>query len=204
MPKRLELIGQRFGRLTVLAFEDFQNRHSRWRCRCECGRSHVAMGGHLKSGLIQSCGCYARERTIADNTTHGLSRVNGKWTPEYATWRRMKERCHNPNNPHFADYGGRGIIVSPLWREDYPEFFAHVGPRPSPQHSIDRINNDGDYAPGNVRWATRSEQSLNTRKAGYGRWHDLDDRTISLQSIADHLAMPRMSLKLLLQRAGIM
>lgn len=85
-------------------------------------------------------------------------------TPEYAAWRGMIERCLNPNDERFKDYGGRGIKICPAWRNDFVSFLMEVGTRPSPKHSIDRIDNDGDYEPGNVKWSTAKEQASNRRR----------------------------------------
>lgn len=98
--------------------------------------------------------------------SHGHTR-NRSFTPEYCTWASMIDRCHRPGNKQFHNYGGRGISVFDRWRGrgGFIEFLAHMGPRPSPKHSLDRINNDGNYEPGNVRWATQAEQASNTRVA---------------------------------------
>ena len=93
---------------------------------------------------------------------------NASNTPEYRTWAGMKNRCLNPNNPRYKSYGGRGISVCSEWIESFSAFLSHVGLKPSPLHSIDRINNDGNYEPGNVRWATAKEQARNTRVYGKG------------------------------------
>jgi len=93
---------------------------------------------------------------------HGAAR-SGRATPEYRAIRRAVDRCHNPNNPDFRIYGARGIVVCAEWRADFAAFFAHVGPRPSSKHSLDRIDVNGNYEPGNVRWATATEQALNRR-----------------------------------------
>lgn len=93
---------------------------------------------------------------VMDGKSVAMSR-----TVEYATWMRMRHRCENPSNKRWNRYGGRGISVCAEWRHSFAAFFASVGPRPSPQHSLDRINNNGNYEPGNCRWATRSQQSSN-------------------------------------------
>jgi hypothetical protein len=97
------------------------------------------------------------------NTTHGHA-ASGR-TPEYNAWVSLNQRCKNPKNPRWKDYGGRGVTVCARWRDSFEAFLADMGPRPSSEHSIDRINNDGNYEPGNVRWATRAEQYANRRPA---------------------------------------
>src|SRR3954468_10898783 len=96
------------------------------------------------------------------NTSHGNDR-RGLRTPEYQAWLRMKKRCFNPRSKDYADYGGRGITVCDEWKDDFAAFMAHIGPRPSPVHSVDRIRNSEGYRPGNVKWSTRTEQSRNRR-----------------------------------------
>jgi hypothetical protein len=100
----------------------------------------------------------------ATQTKHGHNR-RGNVAPEYWIWHSMIQRCHNQNNKQFGFYGGRGIAVCREWRESYSAFFSHIGHRPSPKYSIDRIDNDRGYEPGNVRWATSREQARNTRRA---------------------------------------
>jgi hypothetical protein len=162
--RRLAAIaGQEFGRLVVtVPFVDVSaGGHRRAEVRCGCGTVRLYNIAKLLSGAVVSCGCYRKERIAAQgraNKTHGKD-----GTPEHRTWTSMVYRCHNPRAAGYHNYGGRGIRVCDEWRESFDEFLKHIGPRPSAKYSIDRINNDGNYEPGNVRWATRTEQSRNRR-----------------------------------------
>ncbi len=156
-----DLTGQKFGRLTVLLLEPVRMRGGarRWRCRCDCGNETVVVTGSLKRGMSRSCGCFKLERLAECFRTHGSSRTGIYWV-----WSGMIQRCCNPKSKYFHNYGGRGITVCREWRESFEAFQASVGPRPSPKHTIDRIDNERGYEPGNVRWSTRKEQNNNTRK----------------------------------------
>lgn len=166
MPALLDLTGQRFTRLTVLGRAGLTgNRHPAWRCRCDCGNITVVGGGELRTGNTRSCGCYRRdvmpELSRKNSTTHGHS--VGSLANEFRIWVGMIMRCTNPKDTSYSNYGGRGIVVCERWRS-FDDFIADVGPRPSRRHSIDRHpNNDGDYEPANVRWATDVEQARNKR-----------------------------------------
>lgn len=154
----MNLAGRVFGALTVVAlgapYRPSKGQSQRqWVCACLCGKTTVVRTGHLTSGATKSCGC------MRTSGSHGQSR-----TTLYRLWSSMKQRCLNPNAPEYRSYGGRGIEVCPAWRESFVQFRHDVGPRPSPSHELDRIENDGHYVPGNVRWATRAEQCANTRK----------------------------------------
>lgn len=158
--KKIDLAGKRFGRLAVLERAPSATKDIRYLCLCDCGESVVTTGNNLRRGKSKSCGCWRKIAPTLFNTTHGM-----KDTPEYRVWTSLKTRCTNPAAKSYPDYGGRGISVSPEWEKDFKAFFDHVGPRPSRNHSIDRIDNDGNYEVGNVQWATREEQRRNRRDA---------------------------------------
>jgi hypothetical protein len=149
---------QRYGRLTAIEFIDSNaTRHARWRFKCDCGREHIAFARNVRSGKVSSCGCYNHEKHSRGRLTHG--RVG---TPEYEAWRAMRRRCLNPTDGSFSNYGGRGITICERWGT-FETFFADMGERPSPSHSLDRIDNERGYEPDNCRWATHAEQARNRR-----------------------------------------
>lgn len=142
----IDLTGRRFGDWIVIARgENAKLGVPRWLCECACGARRLVRGPHLRNGVSRSCGAatsYPEERAI---------------------WRGIKSRCFNEKSSSYADYGGRGITVSPAWVNDFPAFLAHIGPRPSAEHTVDRIDVNGHYEAGNVRWATSLEQMNNKR-----------------------------------------
>ena len=156
MPAPLNLTGQTFGRLVVLDRSHRANGQSwKWRCRCECGRTVTVQGSILKAGLTRACQSCAN---AASNTTHGLSD-----TPLYRRWQAMKARCGNPNNKHFANYGGRGIAVCERWATSFENFAADMGPTFDPSLELDRVDVNAGYCPDNCRWADRVTQQRNRR-----------------------------------------
>lgn len=166
IPRRLiDMTGAVIGGQTVIA-QDGIDRHgqARWSARCVCGSVRAVAGGKLRRGEAGSCGCQKPQKLAVAHTRHGAA-AGGKLTPEYRVWSGMIDRCERPSFSQFADYGGRGIRVCEEWRHDFAAFLAHIGPRPSSQHSIDRIDNARGYEPGNVRWATKTEQNRNKRNS---------------------------------------
>jgi len=178
--KRLDLTGKILDSGVVVTSPAGTSIHgkSQWNCACFCGMPFVALGSELRSGHTKSCGCYSRSGTFT--TVHGQrSMTKGSKQPSeiYTLWINIKARCLNENHPAYPDYGGRGITMHQCWENSFTTFFADIsatiGPRPplvegyERYWSIDRINNDGNYEIGNVRWANPTQQKLNQR---HRRW----------------------------------
>jgi hypothetical protein len=159
MGKIKDMTGQRFGRLLVTAMAPARIAgEAAWVCSCDCGAIVTVRGYSLRSGDSKSCGCLKNALLVQRSKTHGL-----RATSEYGSWSMMKNRCLNPRTPAFADYGGRGISVCPQWVNSFETFLSDVGKKPSSGHTLDRIDNDGNYEPGNCRWSTYNQQARNRR-----------------------------------------
>jgi hypothetical protein len=163
-------IGDRFHRLTVRRLgEPAADGHARYLCACDCGQSALVLTSALLRGKTKSCGCLRAEKAARSMKlnrrelgSHGMAPRAGPH-PLYSTWAGMVARCTNPRHEKYPLYGARGITVCQRWRNDFAAFLADMGERPSPKQSLDRIDNSGNYEPGNVRWATPVEQARNRR-----------------------------------------
>lgn len=160
--KKLDLVGLKFGKLTVLSELKERNPHGKvlFHCKCDCGNEVNVIGTKLKNGWSKSCSCLqketVKERSKTDNKKHGYCK-----TSIYNTYHAMISRCYNDKNESYQYYGAKGIKVCDRWLESFENFLADMGEKPSENHSIDRINVFGNYEPSNCRWADKLEQENN-------------------------------------------
>lgn len=185
--KRLDVpIGTRYGDLVVIGEASSRKSPSGsvkryFLCRCDCGVELEVRFNNLQRGKTRSCGCYVPPVTQFAANYHGM-----QGTPEHGIWRGMKKRCYSPSEKGYRNYGGRGIKVCDRWRSSFKAFYEDMGPRPSKDHSIDRIDGNGDYEPGNCRWSTRKEQNRNRRDNRIGTFQG---KTMCLKDWADQYHM---------------
>jgi hypothetical protein len=157
-----------------------------WLFKCDCGNEITAAGALVRFGSPKSCGCSTEALKAAKVTKHGGAKRAGH-APEYAVWAGMIQRCTNPADLNYHNYGGRGITVCDRWRESFEAFKSDMGPRPSQRHTIDRIDVNGNYEPSNCRWATATEQARNTRS---NRRITVGDVTLCVAEWAERSGIP--------------
>lgn len=194
--RRVDLAGRRFGRWTVEELGKLVGGRRYWLCACDCGVRKQVKGDHLNSGASTSCGCWKKDRASAQ-TIHGGNR-RGARTPEYASWAAMVARCTNEKDRLFKYYGARGIKVCARWRNSFQAFLEDLGQRPEGM-TLERVDNDGDYEPGNVKWATRTEQARNKRSSRRISWRGT---TRVLVEWAEVLGIPYKTLHSRLNKYG--
>lgn len=183
-----DLTGQMFGRLRVLSLSHSKHEHVFWLCRCECGVEKCAVAAKLRTGKTVSCGCYARTLRFIK----GSLRPKRSHPRERGIWRALLSRCYNTSHANYASYGGRGIQVCDRWRESCEHFIEDMGHAPTVDHSLDRIDNNGNYEPGNCRWATRSEQARNKRN---NRIFTFNGKTQCMEDWSNELGLAQGTLK---------
>jgi len=192
------LSGLKLGRLTVGAYisKSADGSDRLWACTCSCQGENavpfpVRAKSLVKSNGTRSCGCIQKERASVANKTHGFTK-----SITYVTWGAMWSRTTNPNQKSYKDYATRKIRVCPRWKR-FENFLADMGPRPSPKHTIERVDNNLGYAPKNCRWATRKEQNRNTRAT---RWITIGKETLSLAEWCERFNQPRSRIEMRLRR----
>lgn len=179
------LPGERFGRLVVTEIVEGKKR----KCICDCGNESIVSQCNLATGNTQSCGCLRREIEVVASVTHGAT--SGKnWSATYTVWHGMIQRCTNPKNPAYKNYGGRGITICDRWRYSFEHFFEDMGERPD-GHSIERVDRDGPYSKDNCVWAGDIQQARNRRN---NRPLTLNGKTLTLAEWADETGIPYFTL----------
>jgi len=189
------LAGRKFGRLLAIRLQDHWTGPTKWLCRCDCGVEKAVLASHLVRGNSKSCGCQIgvgiAERNRS-NAKHGMWR-----SKEFALWTGMLARCNNPKHDQYHRYGARGIKVCKEWSDSFLAFYNYMGNRPTNKHSIDRIDNNKGYEPGNVRWATPIEQCNNKTN---NVWIEAEGKRWTISQYARHKGLSPSCVKLRLKR----
>lgn len=191
-PKFVNLAGKRYGRLLVIRYAGKIEPNSHlWECLCDCGNTKISRRSVLINNSV-SCGCYKKESNFGSKThfkpTHGMAK-----TSIYMIWRGIIARCKNPKTTYYHRYGGRGITICDRWATSFENFYADMGERPSSKHSIDRIDNNGNYEPDNCKWSTPKEQQQNSSTS---RNYTVDGITLSMAGWSRALGVPKSSFRL--------
>ena len=179
----IDIAGQQFGRLTAISYEG----EKKWKCKCKCGSEVVISSRNLRSGKSTSCGCFQRETCKKLQFSHGKSSDLA-----YNVWKMMKQRCSNPKNPKYEMYGGRGIEVCDRWKNSFENFLDDMGNRPSKDHSIDRIDVNGNYEPSNCRWANSKIQASNKRSNVF---FEVDGISLTAAQLSEIYGVPRRTIR---------
>lgn len=197
MPKALDLVGQKFDRLTVISRTDknLQGNYS-WLCRCNCGKEKIVSGSNLMTGHTKSCGCFAKERLVKRSTKHG-HRCGDRTSMEYVVWKNMIQRCTNQKCRYYKYYGGRGITICKRWKK-FENFLKDMGEVPK-DHQIDRIDNNKGYDKSNCHWVT-AKQNCRNRRSNYLITHNGKTQCISAWS--EELGIRRETLYTRINRDG--
>lgn len=185
--QRKDITGKAFGFLTAVRFAHSSKQGTFWLFDCQCGGRRTLPAKSVVSGNTTSCGCMAHSGMLSHGGTVGEIR-----SPEYTCWVAMRRRCTYPRDKGYPLYGGRGVRVCDRWLKSFPNFLADMGPRPTLGHSLDRIDSDGDYEPGNVRWATPGEQA---RNRSVNRMLTLGSETLCLADWATRLGWSQSGLR---------
>lgn len=183
--KFIDLSGQRFGRLVAI-LRDKSRRGTFWSCICDCGNGCSVNANNLRRGKQNSCGCMKRELAAARHYKHGMTKSR-----EHESWMHAKQRCINPKNAAWNNYGGRGITMCESWTDSFEQFFRDMGQCPE-GHTLDRIDNNGNYEPSNCRWASRATQNRNRRDT---TMITHDGTTLSISDWADRTGLPHSMLR---------
>jgi len=186
MRKLIDLTGRKFNRWLVLKQIGVKENRRIWECICDCGAIK-----HLPTSLVyivKSCGCLQKEAAIASILKRGVK----PYRTERRIWRGIRDRCINPKSTHYHDYGGRGIKMCDSWLHSFDNFIKDMGPRPSNKHTIERIENDGDYELGNCKWATRKQQANNRRS---NRLFEYNGISQTMQEIIDQTGIKKSTFK---------
>ncbi len=192
MGKFQDLRGQKFGRLHVTGLDGKRTYGGReryfWSCVCSCGKTVSVCSEHLTRGAVRSCGCLQQENSVVQGKNRGTHHLGD--SKIYTVWQGMKDRCYNPNNKRYKHYGGRGISVYPAWIDDFQAFYNYVSQLEhfgEDGYTLDRIDTNGNYEPGNLRWATKSEQARNKRN---NVWVEYNSERMTLAEAAERSGVP--------------